>query len=491
MTRIAFLLTLALTAAVFAADIELSPYKPSATELQLKAALDTTTTFQSRASVARKFQKDFPVDAGVQLRVADLLALDDPAGVVNYYSDRAKANPRSEIDHYIVGRYSPGLSDKQAQAKAIFDANPESYWGALLQATAFPAEEDKDFAKAEGELLRAIRLNNALPYAPALLGELWARSGKTAQAEQLYTEMAAQSPNDFEPVQRRLMLHPGEFKTHLNIIDDYLKHNAEDVLALDIRARVCRELNDWDGYISAMRKAVAKQPDAVNHYNLACGFSLTAQKDSAYTHLFSAAELGLNDTDQYTEDEDLIPVKNDARWGELLTAAETSKKKEMLQLAQNMKRDLPAEQKQELVESRTDTPAPDFSLEKMGGGTVKLSDLKGKVVVLDFWATWCGPCRMTMPLLDQFYQSKPEGVEVYGINVWERGGNDKVAPFIEKAGYKFPILFGKEETAGAYAVRGIPTMFVIDKEGKIAHRHVGYNPQIKQILEAQVEELLK
>ncbi|MBK6911203.1 MAG: redoxin domain-containing protein [bacterium] len=491
MTRLSFLFVLLGAVSLVAAEVQLSPYKPSSAETQFTAALDTTTTFLARVSVARAFQQNHPIDAGVQLRAADLLALDDPAAVVNYYADRAKANPRSEIDLYIAGRYSPALADKQAYVAKIFSADPQSYWGHLLQATAYPAEDDPDFAKAEAALLRAIALDNSRPYAPTLLGELWARSGKTAPADQLFVEMAKQSPHDFDPVQRRLMLFPGDFKKHLSILDGFLDKNTDDVLALDVRARVCRELNDWNGYIAAMRKAVAKQPDAVNHYNLACGYALTGQKDSSYAHLFPAAELGLNDTEQYTEDEDLIPVRDDARWSELLVAVETSKKKELVEMAQATRRELPAEEKKQLVENRSDQPAPDFTLEKLSGGTVKLSELRGKVVVIDFWATWCGPCKMTMPLIEQYYKNRPDGVEVYGINVWERNGTDKVASFIQNAGYTFPILFGKDETAGEYAVRGIPTMFVIDKDGKIAHRHVGYNPQIAQILAAQVTELLK
>lgn len=475
----------------YAADVKLSSYSPSKAEAQFVAALDTCSTFMSRLAVARQFQKNYPAEAGVQIRTADMLALEDPGQVFTFYSERAKANPNSELDLYIAGRYSASVTDKQSLVAKIFTLNPQSYWGSLLQATAYPSEEDADFSKAEAALLRAIETNNSLPYAPALLGELWSRSGKKDAAENLFVEMAKQNPDNFEPVQRRLMLHPGEFKQHLTIVDEFLAKNPKNVMALDIRARVCRELGDWNGYISSMQRAVAESPDGVNHYNLACGFSITGQKDSAYAHLFESTKLGMNDASQFTEDDDLIPVRDDARWTDLLAAAEESRNQEMRELAQAVKREMPAEQKQQLIENRTDTPAPDFTVEKLGGGTVKLSDLKGKVVVLDFWATWCGPCKMTMPQLDQFYKNRDKGVEVYGVNVWERNGTAGVAPFIEKNGYTFPILLAPDELAGQYGVRGIPTMFVIDKEGKIAHRHVGYNPQIAQILKAQTDELLK
>jgi len=117
--------------------------------------------------------------------------------------------------------------------------------------------------------------------------------------------------------------------------------------------------------------------------------------------------------------------------------------------------------------------AEDFTLNDLAGKPVKLSSLKGKVVLLDFWATWCGPCRVEMPSIQKLHaRFKNKGLVVLGINYGEEAS--RVKPFLVKNGYDFRILLDREQRVGQrYQVGGIPTLFIIDKTGVIRAHFVG------------------
>ncbi|HOJ02385.1 MAG TPA: TlpA disulfide reductase family protein [Bacteroidota bacterium] len=118
--------------------------------------------------------------------------------------------------------------------------------------------------------------------------------------------------------------------------------------------------------------------------------------------------------------------------------------------------------------------APPFSLENTEGKTVKLEDLKGKVIVLNFWATWCPPCRAEIPDFIKVYDKyKSKGVEILGVSLDHKGW-EVVRPFVKSNKINYPVLLGDQRIAQAYGnIRSIPTTFIIDRKGKVVDQHVG------------------
>ncbi len=133
--------------------------------------------------------------------------------------------------------------------------------------------------------------------------------------------------------------------------------------------------------------------------------------------------------------------------------------------------------------------APGFSLKTQEGKTLDLGKLQGKVVVVNFWATWCGPCRQEIPGFIEAYKNyKSKGVEIVGISL-DEGGWDVVRPYITRASISYPVVIGDQALTEAYGgITAIPTTFIINKEGRIAGKHVGYLS--REQLEKQIKAVL-
>jgi peroxiredoxin len=119
-------------------------------------------------------------------------------------------------------------------------------------------------------------------------------------------------------------------------------------------------------------------------------------------------------------------------------------------------------------------PAPNFKLKTADGKTVELKKLAGKAVVLNFWATWCGPCRQEIPGMVRVYEKyKSKGLEIVGISVDQRGW-DVLKQFLAKNTITYPIVLGGQEEAEAYGgIEAIPTTFFVDRKGNIVSKAVG------------------
>ena len=133
--------------------------------------------------------------------------------------------------------------------------------------------------------------------------------------------------------------------------------------------------------------------------------------------------------------------------------------------------------------------APPFSLKTSEGTTVELKKLKGKLVLVNFWATWCGPCRAEIPaFVDLYERYKDKGLEIVGISVDDNGWSD-VKPFVEKYKINYPVVIDQGAVVRAYGnFNAIPVTFIVDKEGNLVDRHVGLMK--KEVLQSLIKSYL-
>jgi thiol-disulfide isomerase/thioredoxin len=136
-------------------------------------------------------------------------------------------------------------------------------------------------------------------------------------------------------------------------------------------------------------------------------------------------------------------------------------------------------------------PAPDFVLKSNGGKNVRLSELRGQVVMINFWASWCGPCRQEMPLLDELHSRyKGLGFTVLGVNVEE--DSRKADGLLRQIPVSFPVLYDTEnEVSEMYGVNAMPTTVMVDRNGNMRYLHKGYQPGYEVAYQEQVRTLIR
>jgi peroxiredoxin len=136
-------------------------------------------------------------------------------------------------------------------------------------------------------------------------------------------------------------------------------------------------------------------------------------------------------------------------------------------------------------------PAPDFALRGLDGQNLRLREQRGHVVLLNFWASWCGPCREEMPQLSRLHDKyRAAGLQLLGVNVDDDASN--AASVATKLAVKFPVLLDTDkQVSKLYDISAMPSTVLIDRDGRVRHLHKGYREGTAQAYEQQIRELLK
>ena len=136
-------------------------------------------------------------------------------------------------------------------------------------------------------------------------------------------------------------------------------------------------------------------------------------------------------------------------------------------------------------------PAPDFALKSSTGENLRLSEYRGDVVMINFWATWCGPCRQEMPLLDELYtRYERVGFSLLGVNIDD--DSRRAMDMISELGVHFPVLFdNRKEVSKLYEVDAMPVTVLVDREGYVRYVHHGYKPGYEQQYLDEIRSLLR
>jgi peroxiredoxin len=139
----------------------------------------------------------------------------------------------------------------------------------------------------------------------------------------------------------------------------------------------------------------------------------------------------------------------------------------------------------------TTGPAPDFTLHSVGGSNLRLKEQRGQVVLLNFWATWCGPCREEMPHLNRLYEKyRASGFLLLGVNVDDDAR--RAAGTSSKLGLQFPVLLDTDKKVSQlYQLSTMPSTVLIDRDGRVRYIHLGYKGGYEETYDKQIRELLR
>jgi thiol-disulfide isomerase/thioredoxin len=416
---------------------------------------------------------------------------------IGEYKQLQEANPNVAMYNYLLGRALSGAEAAPYFAEAI-EIDNDYFWGHFGMAYIYLTGESRDTSAAIAAYQRCSEIDPTNPMPYRQIAGVYLAQGDYDNSLEAAEKLTAITPNEFGPYSMMAEIYNemGNTAAAEQVLIDFAEENLDHRWVRRELVDIYEQAQRWADAITYRHELIRIGRDAAESaadigeafFELSKDYLRLDQVDSAMAYINDAIEAGYADVRRLTSSPDLEPIRETVDYQEALEKIRINVRewrKERLAELEDRREEL----MQKALSDKLEIPAPAFSLVNLEGETVSLEDLRGNVVVLDFWATWCGPCRMTMPLLQEYVDQDVENVRFFSVNCWE-SDTSAVRPFLAEYGYTFDVLFAPDELPAEFGVTGIPTLFVIDQEGVIRYKNIGYSPYADRELLWQTEALL-
>ncbi len=426
----------------------------------------------------------------------------DNAACTAYFENLHRQNPQSSDYHYLWVRT---LNDDYVQiteARAMIAANPSFYWGYRVM---YAAYLESLFAADADEELKS-KIAKELPKDRAALHQ-----GLDRFPGDDYALMALFNLYNYEknyPEAERYVIQVKDGNALSANMDSIMEFIRESKRMAAFSLLVPRMIS------TGIQKGEVESADSLDVYNTYYLYMLSQTERWQDMDKFFSGNPQYKDNPRYADAlmEAYIKNKKFEQAMDYIEAALARKEISFTDLRENIdwaelhenkrwkatyakaKADFESDEparRAKAVSKRIDKPAPLWEFPDINGKMVKLSELRGQLVLLDFWATWCSPCRSTMPLLDKWMDSRAaKDVKVFSVNVWERDPPAAVK-YMQDKKFRMTYLAGDDEVSKNYKFDGIPYLCLIDAKGNLVFEHSGYSEDLAETLSFWVEELRK
>jgi tetratricopeptide (TPR) repeat protein len=388
--------------------------------------------------------------------------------LISEYKSLLEKNLKKPLYHYLYGRLLNNSSSLKYFKKSI-ELNKNFYWGYISLGFYYSNLVKKpDYEKAIKYFHKAINIDNSNPAAFLNLAEIYEKQGNINKAGEMYELLLKCVPENnsyFEKSLERYFLK-GDYEKVIELIEKRIEKYPSDRLIM-ILGQLYFQKKNYPKSIEYLSR-IASNEQEINysaHAMLCIAYAQTGEKEKALDS-FEKALLSpdLYFSEEIFEKKEFDPIKNEPRFKKAV---------------KNLKDKL-----------GINKPAKNFSLVTLSGENIELKKLKGKVVLLDFWATWCEPCIREMPNIMKLHQEfKDKDLIIIGLSVDKE--KKELEEFLKKQGIKWPQIYTQSESnryiISTYNVRALPATFLIDKKGILRKINLRGEP-LRKALQKLIEE---